>query len=204
MWGNYAHAMPLLYLLCSNMFIYHFAEEHQRMDLFFLPGTSLTLRKDPTYFLAFSWVVGLLSGMIISLGHYPTTASLMRLAPTAQVSIVSLISAISLTLFLSATAVYYSQAWLLIPIVFSKAFIYAFVCAGVLASWGSAGWLLQLLLIFSDTMMLPVLWLFWLRACRQAGKSAISGIIPAVSAGFLICSIDLRFISPFLTDLLSL
>lgn len=174
------------------------------MDLFFLPSTGSFPRKDPTYFLAFSWLAGLLFGMIISLGRLPATASLMRLAPTVQVSIVGLISAISLPLFLSAIAVYYSSVWLLIPIVFAKAFVYAFVSAGVLVSWGSAGWLLQLFLIFSDTLMLPVLWLFWLRACRQAGKGIFSGIIPAVSAAFLICSIDLRFISPFLTDLLSL
>lgn len=174
------------------------------MELFFLSGNASILRKDPTPFLAFSWFTGLLFGMIVSLEHFPTTASLMRLAPTVQVSIVSLISAISFPLLLSATAVFCFGPWLLIPIVFAKAFGYTFVCAGVLASWGGAGWLLQLLLIFSDTLMLPVLWLFWLRACRQEGRSVLSAIIPAVSAGFLICSIDLRFISPFLTDLLSL
>lgn len=174
------------------------------MDLFFRSGNGSFLRKDPTHFLAFTWLTGLLSGLIISLGHLPATASMMRLAPTVQVSIVSLIIAISFPLLLSAIAVFCSGPWLLIPIVFGKAFLYAFVCAGVLNSWGSAGWLLQLLLVFSDTLMLPVLWLFWLRTCRHTGKGIIPGIILAASAGLLICSIDFRFISPFLTDLLSL
>ncbi len=172
------------------------------MDLFFHSGFRNISRRDTPFFLAFAWITGLLFGVITSLSAGAHLASLMRMTAYSPVSIVGLLSAMLLPLLCSAFAVYISCPRLLSPIAFVKAFFYAYFCFGVFAGFGSAGGLIRLLLIFSDTAMLPVLWLYWLRSTGSPGQF-LYRTVPAIAAAVLIGSIDYSVISPFLAQILS-
>lgn len=173
------------------------------MDFIFHSRLPRLFRKDSVAFLAFPWITGLIAGAITSIFAGDSFLPLMRGALYSPVSIVSLLSAMLLPLLFSAFAVYISCQWLLIPVVVAKGFLYAFFCAGILFSFGSAGWLLRLLLIFSDTLMLPVFWMFWLRSLKSGKSGILMRVVPAVSAALLIGSIDHTLISPFLAEILS-
>lgn len=173
------------------------------MDLFFHFRLPHFLRRDLSFHLAFSWVLGSVFGAITSFYASDSLLSLMRMTAVSPVSIVSLLSAILLPLLFSAFAVYISNVWLLIPAAFFKAFLYHFFCFGILRSFGSAGWLIRLLLIFSDTLTLPVLWMYWLRSIKGTREGLAFRTIPAVCAVFLIGSVDYSVISPFLAQILS-
>lgn len=174
------------------------------MDLFFHSLMPRFFRKDSVAFLAFLWIAGLISGTVTSFSADTSFLPLMRSALYSPVSIVCLLSAMLLPLLFSAFAVYISSAWLLIPVVFFKGFSYAYFGFGILTSFGSAGWLIHLLLIFSDTWILPVLWMYWLRAPVNGRSGLLTDTVPAVSAALLIGSLDISVISPLLAQILSI
>lgn len=173
------------------------------MDLFFHPRMPLFLRKDSVAFLAFPWISGLVTGVVTSYFAGNSFFSLMRSVISSPVSIVGLLSAMLLPLLFSAFAVYISSPWLLIPTVFLKGFFYAYLCFGILLCFGDAGWLIRLLLIFSDTLMLPVFWMYWIRGLRGGRSDLLIRTAPAFSTALLIGSIDFSVISPFLGEILS-
>ena len=53
---------------------------------------------------------------------------------------------------------------------FFKAFSLGYCISGVCILYGSAGWLVRLLLLFSSTVSAPVLYWFWLRHISGAKK----------------------------------
>ena len=173
------------------------------MGLFFRKHLSLLFRKDPTPYLASFWCTGLILGAVIAANADTSHHSLMLLACDSPVSIVRLLIVILLPLLFSAIAVLISCPWLLIPIAFMKAFLYSFVCYGVIAAFGASGWLIRLFLIFSDTFMLPVLWQFWLSSTRQGSGDQFITAGLSGSLGLLIVSLDLTVIRPFLVEILS-
>lgn len=112
--------------------------------------------------LAACFSAGLILGIRMSCeADFPL--SLMRGAMTSTVSIVRLLSVLLLPVLISALAVYFSKPQFLYGIAFLKAFLFAFVSAGITAGFGSAGWLARWMLMFSDCLCLPLLWLYWLR-----------------------------------------
>ena len=124
---------------------------------------SFTFLRKQHPLLMISWILGLgFGGLAFGYGK-DHIVSLMPLAPNSQLSIVGLCSSAFLPYLFSVFAVYVSVPWMLIPICFGKAFLYTYVSCGVWAAFGQAGWLIHWLMLFVDTMSLPVLLLYWLR-----------------------------------------
>lgn len=119
-------------------------------------------RKTNVLILAACFLAGLILGIRMS-HRAEFSFSLMHGALDRAVSIVHLLSVLLLPILFSALAVYFSKPRLLYGIAFLKAFVFAFVSAGVSAGFGNAGWLVRWLLMFSDSLSLPLLWLYWLR-----------------------------------------
>ena len=157
-------------------------------------------RKVSTIILAFCWCAGLLTGCFLANHAGNIHSSMMRRAVSCPVSIASLVVLLLPFLF-SAFAVYVSQYWLLVPIVFWKAMSFSRVACWITAAYGSAGWLMRFLLMFTDLFTLPLLVLFWLRyggkGRRLTALSALAYCAAAVSIG----SVDFWIISPFLAGL---
>ena len=124
---------------------------------------SFTFLRKQQLLLMMSWILGLgFGGLAFDYGK-DHIVSLMPLVPSSQLSIVGLCTSAFVPYLFSVFAVYVSVPRMLIPICFGKAFLYAYVSCGVWAAFGQAGWLIHWLLLFVDTMSLPVLLLYWLR-----------------------------------------
>lgn len=123
---------------------------------------------------------------------------------SGAVSIVSLLSVTVLPFLLSASAVFSSCRWLLLPIAFFRAFLLSYVGMGIYGCFGSAGWLFRLLLCFSELFSTPLLYWFWLRCCDpDRGRIAPQGALTGALC-LLIGSVDYCLISPQLRSLINL
>ena len=159
--------------------------------------------KEPSIHLACSFLAGLLSGACVSIAASKSLLPMMLAAANSCVSISGLLSAMLLPLLFSAFAVYIRQNWLLIPIAFVKAFLFAFLGIGVMSAFGNAGWLVRWLLMFSDSLTLPLLWWFWLRAFSSGRTDALRFAALVAVAAVLIGSLDYSVVSPFAAMLIS-
>jgi hypothetical protein len=127
---------------------------------------------------------------------------LMRSCQIAAVSIVCSILLDCLPFLLSAFAISVSAS-VLFPIVFVRGFIYSFVAAGISTGFGSAGCIIRLFFLFSDTVSMPLLYFFWQRHIRF--RDCPVRLWELVIYLFLISLIEcvqLRIISPILVDIL--
>lgn len=118
----------------------------------------------------------------------------------------SIASLLMITLFpflISAFAVSFSMAWVLFPVCFCKAFAFSFVSMGVAQAFGYAGWLVRLLLLFSDCAGMPVLYGFWLRHLPGGRPADAWETVFLLAAFLLLGSVDYHIVSPFLAGLLS-
>jgi hypothetical protein len=124
---------------------------------------SYTIRKSHVFLLALFWVLGLLFGDYLFGLAGSNLASQMPLAAMRQPSIFGLLTSISLPFLFSAFAVYISAPKLLLLIGFTKAVLSGFFFAAVYAAFGSSGWLLRCLLLFTDVCSTVLLYHYWLR-----------------------------------------
>lgn len=174
------------------------------MARFFCSGLPHWWRKGCRFFLAFSWLAGLACGILVYLSAGNFLLSLMRSTLYVPVSIVGLLCVTTFPFLLSAFAVFLSKPVLLLPICFGKAFLFAFASIGILQAFGSAGWLLRWLLLFSDCASIPLLYWFWLR--YLPGYRSLSGWEAAsmLSLWLLIGSVNYSVISPLLARLIEI
>ncbi len=154
-------------------------------------------RKLSTIILAFCWFAGLLTGCFFADHAGNIHVSLMRRAVSSSVTIAGLVVVLLPFLF-SALAVCLSKTWLFLPICFLKSFQFAYLGGLVNISFGNAGWLIRLLLLFTDGWVIPVLLWIWFRWIGAGGRQAVRQI--AVCAVFcaVVWSIDYFVVSPFL------
>ena len=151
--------------------------------------------------LALSWILGLISGCTLCLSADTTAFSLMRMAPGCPVSIVRLLAVTFLPFLFSGFAAFITQAWLLIPIAFLKSFTFAAASTAVMLSFGAAGWLICILLMFSSICTMPILILYWIRYSRKVFLLDLWHKIALILLIIAVCGIDFYVISPFLAGL---
>lgn len=113
-------------------------------------------------------ILGLLLGILFAFWAGDSVTSLMRGSIYASVSIVDLLAISLLPLLLSALTVLVSEPAFLCLIHFAKALSYGFCACAVSLAFGDAGWLVRLLLLFSDSMMFPALILFGLLSLKDS------------------------------------
>lgn len=161
-------------------------------------------RKYATTFLACFWCSGLICGMVLYFSAGDITVSLMRMAVSGRASIVDLLMSVLLPFLISALAVYIFKPGLLAVLAFFKALLFAFFSMGTVEAFGSAGWLIRLLLMFSDICMTVILYLYWMRYI--SGQRKFSAIYCGAygAAALLIGSIDYCFIAPKLVHILEI
>lgn len=159
-------------------------------------------RRDSAIVLAFTLLSGFILGAYVATLAEPSSFSLMRSAADGCVSIVSLLSALLLPFLFTAFAVYIAKPWLLIPIAFFKAFFFSYLGTEIIFLFGGSGWLLRLLLMFTDSLSMPVLCWFWVRIYSGRKVLNVRCLTTAVVILFGIVCLDYRLISPFLVNLL--
>lgn len=172
------------------------------MARFLLRDCSGFWRKGNTVFLALFYFLGLLSGAVFCISSGHIISSLMRSVPGGTVSIVGLLCVTALPFLLSAFAVFVSEPRLVFLICFGKSFLFCVISLGLVAAYGSAGWLIRWLLMFSDSLGMPVLYLYWLRILSSWDKPPLCETFVFGSLFLLIGSIDYCLISPFWSGLI--
>lgn len=172
------------------------------MDRIFCRSFSFLHCKLKPNILAFAWIGGLFLGAVASVSADKLLASTMRAAVSGSMSITGPIAVLLLPLFLSAYAVYFSQPALLVAVAFLKAFLFAYTGAGLLISYPVSGWLLQWLMMFSDMMSLPLLWLLWISGDFKNQSLLTCRFVVCAVASVLIGCVDLLLVAPFLARLI--
>jgi len=150
------------------------------------------------------WVAGLLLGAIFAVDMGSSISSLMRQVSVGRASIVGLFSSAILPFLLAVYAVYIDKRNLLFLICFFKAFLISFSGWIVRDLYGSAGWLLQPMIQFSDHCTAPVLCWFSLRYLTGSGRSLLKDSIICILSAFTAVSIDFCVISPFVANLIDI
>lgn len=168
------------------------------MARFLHHSSSCTFRKWADWILAFSWLSGLGAGALVFRFADDISVSLMRSAAESPVSIVGLLICTLLPFLFTAFAVYLSLPRLLIPISFCKAFAYAYVSCAVLTAFGTAGWLVRALLLFSDTCCAGLLYGCWMRCLSGTYVVSPAGIVLYGAFASIAALLDFGFFAPLL------
>ena len=196
------HTPSLFYLIygihCTDggcilmaRFLYH---RHSSSGL--IPGRWLIL--------VLCWVLGLLAGAACSLSAGEPLISLMYSAVERRVSFISLLGILILPFLCSAFAVYIHTPGILFLICFLKAFSFGFVFAAVCAAFSNSFWLVRWLLLFSESLLIPVLFWFWLHFLSGQRRRLLFPSVVSAAAILLITAIDHTYISAFLAELMRL
>ena len=169
------------------------------MIRFTFPRRASGCRKYDTSILACSWTFGLVFGFCaVTAGSFsPAIYHAADLTP----SFFSIISVLLLPVIISLLALYAGWRWVIFPLAFLKALSFAYVGWSVVISFGSAGWLIRLLLMFSDCAAVPLLWWFWNKALTSEFDALVPAAVAAVLTILGIGIMDYGVISPFLANL---
>jgi len=158
-------------------------------------------RKRYLFLLAFVWLFGLLCGVGFSGFAGDSYVSLMRSASACSVSIVSLLSVSLLPFLLSAFFVYLHSFAFICGLCFMKGCLFVFVSMGLYLSYGSAGWLLRLLMMFIDLCCLVPLWWCWLHFLSDSDSGLLKPVFTGgLIAGGIVC-LDYLCVLPVLAKL---
>lgn len=171
------------------------------MVCFFRACNCANGRRTLVGFLAFAWASGLVLGLITAYFADPAFFVLLDRAAVCSVSTGGYVISLFLPVLLTAVTVLGSCRWLLIPLAFVKAFLLALLSCGTVVAYGSGGWLIAVLLLFSDYLCSAALIWIWLHLIRGYHVSALRSfavLVVFLAAGFL----NFRYISPFLANLL--
>lgn len=142
------------------------------------------------------WVLGLLTGCILVKKAATSSFSQMRMLVNSHVSIFSVLLITFFPLVISAIALWFSKPWLLLPLAFTKAFLFGFVSSCVMVAFGNAAWLVRWFVLFTDSVMsVCYLWL-WL---KEGTSDNINGLLlTSIFASIVVCSLDYFAVSPYL------
>ena len=154
------------------------------------------------FLLALCWCGGLILGISFASSADDSTLLMMHSASMSAVSIPGLLSILFLPFLLSALAVYLSRSLLLLGVAFVKAFAFGFCAFAVNAAFQSAGWLVCMLLMFSDLCSLPLLVWFWLRHIAGDRRNAAADLAVCAAIALFIGGFDYCVVSPALAMLL--
>ncbi len=154
-------------------------------------------------YLGAAWILGLLCGVYSGLCWDGSLVPLMRGCLYDSVSIVCIFCLICLPFMISILASFWNARGLIYLIALGKAFLFSFVSLGVFFSFGAAGWLVQLLLMFHEVCSLPVLFWFWMHCLNQRQEPSALETFSFLSLFFLIASLDSSYVMPFLASLIS-
>lgn len=145
---------------------------------------------------------GLLCGTFLGVFFSDSYGFLMRMAATCRVSIVGLGILLLLPLFLSFLCIHCGRPKLLYGICFLKSFMLGLCAMGCFYAFGSGGWLVRLLVQFSDLITFPILCWFMLRCISNSGKGIQRDYILCNGAFLLVGILDFFYISPYLVMLI--
>lgn len=162
------------------------------------------IRHSKTLQISFCWILGLLSGTFIAAKIDTSSLSLMRWTAFGSVSIVDLFIAAVFPFLIAAYAVYINKPKLLLLLSGCKAFLFSFFAYAAWHAYGSAGWLVQPLLQFTDIFLIPVLCWFCIRHIAGTANSRRKDIGICFLFIAAVVAVDYFMVAPFLAKLIDI
>lgn len=157
-------------------------------------------RRSCKLMLTFLWAVGFLCGCYCA-ACADNLASLMRACCDADVSIVGLFFVPFFPFLISAVAVYCSAPLIICLTGLCKAFLLGFCVCAVYFCFSGGGWLVCLLLLFTDIVTVPALFLFQFRAVCGTWKRTCRDGILALAWFAAVTAVDRIWIVPLLREI---
>ena len=156
----------------------------------------------PASILCIFWLAGLAGGAFIATGLDETHLLLMRPTSSYGLSIIRQLATVFLPFLFAAYAVSIDKPKLLLVLCFIKAFAFSFCGFLIFRIYNTAGWLVRILMLFTDIFTVPVFYWYCLRHIDgQTLYSKKDLIICILLATFLAC-FDYLIISPFSAELI--
>ena len=169
------------------------------MDMFLRLRFLNFFRKYAISALACCWILGLILGILISHKVYVDSGYLVSSFQSRNA--ITLIMVILLPVLTSVLVTYMGHLWVLPLIAFCKSFSFSYVSCIFLGHFGSAGWLIQFLIMFSNCMLLPLLWWFWCALLRNRQQSQILLSVLMILLTIILAVLDDFLIFPVLSAL---
>ena len=158
-------------------------------------------RKSPQVILSLLWIAGLISGSVVCLLGEQVIVPDSFPALFGDLNFGGLFSVRMLPFLLTALSILLSRVWLLIPVIFSKAFLFSFVAISFMKSFGVSGGIITAFCLFSDFLTLPFLLFFWQRSiCCENFSFFRTGCLLA-SVVFVVCFFDFHYLVPYVVQL---
>ena len=149
-----------------------------------------------------AWIVGISAGMLTAIGIDDSILPVMRLAASCRVSIVVLFLMASIPFLITAFAVFIHQYPILLIICFVRSYGFGCLAWLIVRSFGSAAWLMQPMIQFSDGILLVVYVLYGLWHCSHWERNPKRPVLVCMFITAVVTIIDYLAVSPFLVSLL--
>ena len=147
------------------------------------------------------FLLGLCSGSIYACRAASSADSFITLVAGERATLIGLLITALLPLIFAALFSYFSVPALLLPICLLKSFAFSFCSTCVLRTFGDSGWLVRLLLLFTDSVaLLPLLW-FCFRQVSGNRRMFRKDFMLSFLTALVVCILDFLFVSPFLATL---
>jgi len=155
-----------------------------------------------SHILTLVWLVGILCGCVA--GHFSrgVCGTVVSSSASCVPSLFGSVCAAVLPFLLSAFIISFGEPWLLLIFSAFKAFSFSFCAWGVCLAFGQSSWLVLFLFLFSDLLLLPMLYLYWLRHIGGEKNSPLDlGLVLLFPV--LVGCLDHFIIAPFLASVLN-
>lgn len=145
------------------------------------------------------WILGLLLGTLSSAGLDASFLSLMRRLFSYPVSIVIHLLLAVLPFLICTYAFMICRHEIVLAVLFCKAFFSSFFALSANLIFGSAGWLIQPMLLMPDFLLMPML--FWF--CLQKGRDLMRYHLICLSAAVSAVLIHYYVVLPLVAELIN-
>lgn len=147
------------------------------------------------------WILGLISGRCFAQSNLPLIINADTISrsilpyPNAALNII-----LTMLFVCAACAISHRLVYIFL---FFKSFAYALIAMSIATAFGEAGWLLQILLLSTDTMLIIFLLLFLFRSAGKNFDAILRNTAITVIATAVLISFNLHIITPFTSSLLN-
>lgn len=162
------------------------------------PLVAISQCKESVILLSFLWILGLVFGLYFVASMDNSLLETFYIASINRPSIFSILFVSLLPIAVSATAVFCSGPVLIYALCILKAFCFSVSLCGVISVFGYSGWLLRLLLLFSDSCMVVLLLWLWCRILLSKHNSVLRDLLICTAIAVAVSMVDYFLVSPYL------
>ena len=147
------------------------------------------------------WICGTFLGCCCGANTATIIPPLVHSLVVRRASFVGMLISVFLPLLLTILFSYFSLLIFLLILSFVKAFVFSFTTCCIFYTFGSSSWLLQILLLSSDSIAVILLFWLWIDVLMRR-KTTLSILFTFFAIIGVVCAVDYFAISPFLISLL--